>query len=313
MADPIGKENSRMDLGIQPTNNDTLSTGNAQLDDNFRRAIEENMVRYVFPPLMPIGSTKVTGGDLPSCQISAIEPFEQKDLLWKFGGAAPTRIEGELKNIGVYLCPPGPILADLISQHKQYGLVEITSLKGMPSAQFKALQINERIFGTGRDKRRKAKEILEQLAKFNETTDAKLREFIGELTRAVEDTVTWCHRWIDIRHRNMDDPKNDEAKKYSTLDLRVLEFADILSRDQRMEGIAAGQSAAINAVPEILARMDQRSRENEERLAKIFEGMTGAFQQLANNQAKPAADSEAPAETVGSTSAPKVPTPRKNG
>jgi hypothetical protein len=255
-------------------------SGIEQLDQKHRELIEQHQTQYVFVPLIDAACPAIPGGNVPSCKIVPIQAAEQRQQLWKFGTDRPHRIEGELKNIGVYLCPPAPIVAGLLVEHTQYGAIKVKALAGMSAKQFEALDLNRKLFGDPLP--RTAKGIRESLGRFAGTNDPVVSAIITEVLASVKACENFCHQWIDRRHRVMDDPNDQEPKRYSTLDQRCLQFADIVPRDQMMADVVRNQTSAIAALPGLIERIERRDAESEKRWESLIAGMTGAF----NNQAE---------------------------
>jgi len=293
-----------------------------QVEERHIQWLDEHKTRYVFTPFMSVSCPQIPGGSVEAGVITSIQAPERNCLTYVLGGDTSRILRktgDDPLDVATYLDAPGPIATGLFQRFGAEGLMEIPSLAGMPAAQFKAAQINEKLFGsipqtinrtlTAGGYRTRLGEVL--LAADSSPGGRMVAEIARQVLAAIERCDQYCQQQMTQRHAQIKDITSDVPKRYSVRDRRMLEFAGLKPLEEQMQEVVNNQTAAIvsqsRATEEILRKMEEREQQaaqREAQMMELFRSMVGALDRIGGN-GNGAADGEGDKNGETATAAPK--------
>jgi hypothetical protein len=249
-----------------------------------QKALNRFTTRYVYLPFQDGQCTAIPGGYVPAGRIHPIPAPEGKTNVRLLPeGAQVLRVVktggDEPESIAIYPMEVEPIVNGVLALYLKEGAVEIAPLFGMSVRAFEQHRINDLIFGeeipsTARGLRDRMTEVKVQAAKQTNQASATLSKIADIILRGVDQCAAFCSEHVRERHLQMENPHDQNPKRYSRRDLRALEFIEAVRKEQYLQQVAEQQQQAAMAIPEMLKIMQERE-------AATLEALTAGFAQLA--------------------------------
>jgi hypothetical protein len=244
------------------------------VEEQLKSQADQSALRYVFCPFdkmlvfSPSGIPPLEAGrihliphlpqvlGLPYLQLY----FRDKEWNPKEVNYNPVTQSGEVR------ISPAPTVDQLTSVYGQQGAVQVKSLFNLQARVWQALDLNSLIFEGKTFK--KPEEYLAQFDRVRErVTNLKASggnaEFvqhaqglIPKVLAELEASVMRAHGWARGKAEEYNTARaNGELKRFSPREHRAFEFASVTPHDQALSEVAAGQNAAIAAMPKMLERV----------------------------------------------------------
>lgn len=191
----------------------------------------------------------------------------------------------EPPSVAIYLLETAPIVANITSIYGREGAVEITALRGMPDNAFAHYKINDLLFGSERPatlsaliKRMQA--VIAQAQSQKSKPTEMLAKIASEIIVSARTCERFCKEHIRERHLQMEDPKDDNPKRYSIRDHRALDLAELPRRYEYMERQAEEQKQAQEAAAKREERLIEMVQERDDKLATVLGDMAKVLQSI---------------------------------
>lgn len=241
------------------------------VNDQLTMQADQSALRYVFCPfdkmliLSPSGVPPLEAGrihliphlpqaiGLPYLQLMFRDrPFDSKEVNYK-----------DETQSGEFRVSPAPIVDQLTSVYGAQGAIQITALFNLSARVWQALDLNSLIFEGKTITKPEA--YLEQFDRVRERVaglkaSGDKAEFVQQAQRLIpqvlaelEASVLRASGWAKSKSEEFNTARaNGELRKFSPFEHRVFNFASVTPHDQALGEVAAGQTAAITALPKLV-------------------------------------------------------------